>query len=281
MDARLWRVVLMTVLMLAAAHAVVGERAGAQAARVAAHSEVLTHSPLANCEPVQLRTPARARVATWNIRAARSAPLADIARELQSMQVDIVALQEVDMRTRRTGFVDETAALAGMLRLHHVFAASIEWDEGDYGLALLSRWPLTDVRRHRLDVPTASEPRIVLEAGVCVDGRPLRLFNHHADDRPASGAAGLALVRTLLQPRLGSGFLLLGDFNEPPDGPGVRGLVAAGLVDTGAALDEPTVFDRRIDYILADPQLAPHVSASRVWATTRSDHRAVLAHLQW
>jgi len=279
MHARLWRVVLVTVL--AATHSVVGGRADAQAARVAAHSEVLTHSPLVSCEAVQPRTPARLRIATWNIRAARSAPLAEIARELQSMQADIVALQEVDMRTRRTGFVDETAVLAGMLRLHHVFAASIAWDEGDYGLALLSRWPLTDVHRHRLDVPAASEPRIVLEAGVCVDGRPLRLFNHHADDRPASGAAGLALVRTLLQPRLGTGLLLLGDFNEPPEGAGVRGLVAAGLVDTGAAHDEPTVFDRRIDYILADQLLAPHVSASRVWATTRSDHSAVLAHLEW
>ena len=136
-------------------------------------SDLLTHSPLTACsagDAPNVHAPKRSRIVTWNIRAARSAPVDAIAAELQAMQADVIALQEVDVRTRRTGFVDQPAALATALGFHYVFAASIKWDEGDYGLAVLSRWPLTEVRRHRLAATAAGEPRIVLEVTVCAEG---------------------------------------------------------------------------------------------------------------
>src|SRR5204862_7632403 len=139
--------------------------------------------------------PNRSRIVTWNIRAARSAPVDAIAAELQAMDADVIALQEVDVRTRRTGFVDEPAALAAALGFQYVFAASIKYQEGDYGLAVLSRWPLTEVRRYRLDAAEAMEARIVLEVTVCARGRPLRIFNHHADCRVASRDAGFEVLR--------------------------------------------------------------------------------------
>jgi endonuclease/exonuclease/phosphatase (EEP) superfamily protein YafD len=156
-------------------------------------SDVLTHSSLSGCgtrDAPAGDTPKRVRVATWNIRAARSAPVAAIAAELEAMQADVIALQEVDMRVRRTGFVDEPATLASALAFHYVFAASIKWDEGNYGLAVLSRWPLMEVRRHRLDRTAAAEPRIVLEVTVCAGSQRLHLFNHHADGRVASSRHG-------------------------------------------------------------------------------------------
>jgi endonuclease/exonuclease/phosphatase family metal-dependent hydrolase len=204
-----------------------------------------------------------------------------IAAELYAMQADLVALQEVDVRVRRTGFVDEPAALATALGFHYVFAASIKWDEGDYGLAVLSRWPLTDVRRHRLDSTAAGEPRIVLDVTVCADGRSLHVFNHHADVRAASRDAGFAELRGIVQADVGQGVLVLGDFNEQPDAPGVRGLIDAGLVDLVAERALNTVDNSRIDYLLADGPLARLTSSARVWPTDKSDHHAVLADLEW
>lgn len=203
-----------------------------------------------------------------------------IAAELQAMRADVIALQEVDVRTRRSGFVDEPAVLAAALGFHYVFAASIKWDDGDYGLAVLSRWPLTEVRRHRLDTTAAGEPRIVLEVAVCADGRTLRLFNHHADRRVASREAGFAELRGIVQATVGQGILVLGDFNERADAPGVRGLIDAGLVDLGA---ERNGFadTGRIDYLLADSPLARLMSTARVWPTDKSDHDAVPADLEW
>ena len=255
------------------------------AARIPAElSDLLTHSPLTACsagDAPNVHAPKRSRIATWNIRAARSAPVDAIAAELQAMRADVIALQEVDVRTRRTGFIDEPAALATALGFHYVFAATIKWDEGDYGLAVLSRWPLTEVRRHRLATTAAGEPRIVLEVTVCADGRPLRLFNHHADGRVASRQPGFAELRKIVQAAVGHGMLVLGDFNEHPDAPGVRSLIDAGLVDLGAERNVNTADSGRIDYILADDQLARLTSSARVWPTDKSDHNALLVDLKW
>jgi endonuclease/exonuclease/phosphatase family metal-dependent hydrolase len=245
---------------------------------------MLTHSTLVPCTTGGVRSMKlrqALRVATWNIRAARSASLEEIAAELEAMQADIVALQEVDVRVRRTGFRDQPVVLAAALGFHHVFAATIGWDGGDYGLAVLSRWPLADVRRHRLEHTGAGEPRIVLEVTVCAGGRPLRLFNHHADVGARSRGAGLAVLRELVSPALGRGVLVLGDFNDGPDATGVRALIQAGLVDLGAERNVNTAASGRIDYLLVDTPLARMTSSTQVWTTGKSDHHALMADLDW
>jgi endonuclease/exonuclease/phosphatase family metal-dependent hydrolase len=247
-------------------------------------SELLVHSPMEDCAaPIAVSDggPGRVRVGTWNIRAARSAPIEQIAAEIGAMQLDVVALQEVDVRVRRTGFVDQPVSLAGALGFHYAFAASIKWDGGDYGLALLSRWPIVEVRRHRIDAADAGEPRIILETVICAGGRPLRVFNHHADGREAPRMLGLAALRQIVGPSLGRGTLVLGDMNDYPGSPGLQALVDDGLVDLGARFGVQTSSGGRIDYLLADTMLAPHFGVARVWPTGRSDHHAVVADLAW
>ena len=246
-------------------------------------SDVLTHSSLVACPANPARrtgAPNALRAATWNIGAARYAPVGDIAAELQAMQADIVALQEVDVRLRRTGFTDQPGALAAALGFHHVFAASIKWDGGDYGLALLSRWPLVSVERHRLDVVGVGEPRIVLEVTICANGRPLRVFNHHADVAAPSRQAGLARLTAIVQSSLGRGVIVAGDFNAAPHTPDVRALLDTGLVDVGAEGNKPTAAYGRIDYLLADAVLIKGLRRTQVWVTDKSDHHALLAEFR-
>ncbi len=261
------------------------DASGGRPRRVPAEvSDRLTHSPLTACDRRDVaarRAGTDLRIATWNIQAALAAPVDAIAAELRAMHADVVALQEVDVMTRRGGFVDAPAELARALGFHFAFAASIKWDEGDYGLAVLSRWPLTDVRRHRLSIIGRAEPRIVLDATVCVHGRPLRLFNHHADRRVASRGAGFKEFTNIVRPHVGLGILVLGDFNEYPDGPGVLGLMSAGLVDVGAHGNAHTTDNGRIDYVLTDRLLARRASTAGVWPTDKSDHDAVLVRLDW
>ena len=146
---------------------------------------------------------------------------------------------------------------------------------------MLSRWPLVSTKRYRLDATEASEPRIALEVVACVDGRPLRLVDHHADRRAPTRAADFAQLRGIVQPELGNGLLLLGDFNERPDGPDIHGLIDAGFVDLAATDTAATVGFGRIDYVLADGPLARLASNVRVWPTDKSDHNAVVADLNW
>lgn len=247
-------------------------------------SDLLTHSPLEKCRTGDAHSSAAAkplRIGTWNIRAAQSAPVEMLAAEIRAMQVDVIALQEVDVRTRRGGFVDEPAELSNALGMHYVFAASIKWDEGHYGLGLLSRWPIVSIERHRLPSTPEAEPRIVLDVTVCAGGRPLRLLNTHADRRTASRALGFGDLRRIAKDNFGHGLLVLGDLNEYPDAPGVRGLIEDGFVDLSASSAENTVGTGRVDYLLVDPPLARIASTARVWTTDKSDHHAVLADLAW
>jgi endonuclease/exonuclease/phosphatase family metal-dependent hydrolase len=246
-------------------------------------SELLTHSPLVTCrgnDAGSAEPPRRLRVASWNIRAAQTAPVEMLAAEMRAMQADLFALQEVDVRTRRGDFVDQPGELAAALDFQYVFAASIKWDEGHYGLAVISRWPLIQVQRHRLDSTPEAEPRIVLEVSVCAGGRPLRIFNLHADRRTESRALGLAHLKRIVQGEIGSGILVLGDLNEYPDAPGVGSLIEAGLVDLSATSPN-TVGAGRVDYLLVDKQLARIASPARVWPTDKSDHHALFTELEW
>ena len=244
---------------------------------------MLTHSPLVTCGSGEARSsdaPQRLRVASWNIRAAQSAPVEMLAAEMKAMEADIFALQEVDVGTRRGNFVDQPGGLAAALGFQYVFAASIEWDEGHYGLAVISRWPLIKVQRHRLDSTPEAEPRIVLEASVCAGGRPLHMFNLHADRRANSRALGLAHLKRIVEGEVGRGILVIGDLNEYPDAPGVGSLIQAGLVDLSATSPN-TVSVGRVDYLLVDQPLARIASPARVWATDKSDHHALLTDHEW
>ena len=195
------------------------------------------------------------------------------------MKADVIALQEVDVKVRRTGYVDQPAYLATALGFHYVFAASIRYQEGDYGLAVLSRWPLTQLQRHRLELAEGRERRIILDVTACVDGRPLRLFHHHADTRPWARDSGLFELSKIVAPELGRGVVVLGDFNEGPDGVGVRALAAAGLKDLVETHAGPDL--SRIDYVFADTALASGAAGAHVWPTSKSDHHAVVVDLKW
>jgi endonuclease/exonuclease/phosphatase family metal-dependent hydrolase len=197
------------------------------------------------------------------------------------MEADVIALQEVDVRTRRSGFVDQPAAISSALGFNYVFAASILWDEGHYGLALVSRWPLVHVERHRMGGADLGEPRIVLDVRLCVAGRPLRVLNHHADRRNAARALGFVDLQRIARAARGHGLLVMGDMNERADGPGIRSLLDAGLVDLEADGTSSTPRNRRIDYLFADTTLSPHAAAARVWTTDKSDHHALLTDLEW
>ena len=69
--------------------------------------------------------------------------------------------------------------------------------------------------------------------------------------------------------------------NEDADGPGIRTLLDAGLVDLGAGGALSTVGSLRIDYLFADGPLSRHASEVRVWPTDKSDHHAVFIDLEW
>jgi endonuclease/exonuclease/phosphatase family metal-dependent hydrolase len=116
---------------------------------------------------------------------------------------DIVALQEADRMTVRAGGIHVARELARALQMRYAHAAigipreeepkPKRWyldfeeqiapvDQGDTGIAMLSRLPLIDVAR--VDLPWAEcawRPRLALAATALAEGRKIQIFNAHID----------------------------------------------------------------------------------------------------
>jgi len=66
-----------------------------------------------------------------------------IAKAIALQKPDLVALQEVDVNTKRSGNINEAVLLATKLKMNFYFGKAINHDGGDYGVAILSRFPLS------------------------------------------------------------------------------------------------------------------------------------------
>lgn len=162
--------------------------------------------------------------------------IADAARIFASGEllprVDIVGLQEADKRTVRTGGHHVAQELAGQLEMNWVHApAGIprgvkpvkrQWwldfeepidlhDAGDTGVALLSRFPLSDVTR--IDLPWQEcpwRPRLAMAATIS----QIRIFNAHVDPHAASDGQLAQLEVIADQADAVNGpTIIMGDFN--------------------------------------------------------------------
>jgi endonuclease/exonuclease/phosphatase family metal-dependent hydrolase len=150
--------------------------------------------------------------------------------------VDILALQEADKRTARTGGHHVTRELAEQLQMGWVHApAGIprgikpkdrQWwldfeeqieleDQGDTGVALLSDFRLDDVTR--IDLPWNEcpwRPRLAIGASVAVGPEIIRIVNSHIDPHtPADGLLDQLEVVLNHADKFPGPTVVLGDFN--------------------------------------------------------------------
>lgn len=96
-----------------------------------------------------------------------------IANVIKKENPDIVGLQEVDINTARSGTINQAAELALKTGLtSYYFAKAIDYDGGDYGVAILSKYPLSDMKTYQLpmDNNMQGEPRVLATATVILPG---------------------------------------------------------------------------------------------------------------
>lgn len=206
------------------------------------------------------------------------------ARVLSDLEADVIALQEVDERTERTGGVDQAAELGSALGMHHAFGSFMDYQGGRYGLAILSRLPILEVES--IELPEGNEPRVALRVALeLADGTTLHVVDVHFDwvrddaFRFAQAETLAARLRTLDR------YVVLGDFN---DRPGSRTLELFATQAREADKPDGARFtipadapDHEIDFVFAAPAdrwVVDHVEV--VDEALASDHRPVLADLR-
>lgn len=69
-----------------------------------------------------------------------------IANTIASSGAEIIALQEVDVHTRRSNDINQAATLAKKLNMQVFFSKAIDFEGGEYGLAILSKFKIKDAK---------------------------------------------------------------------------------------------------------------------------------------
>ena len=157
------------------------------------------------------------RVMTWNIHGAVGRnPRFDLERVValvQRHEPDIVALQEIDSRRAREAHVDNPfSVLQEALGNHGIGAKTVTTADGDYGQALISRWPMTNTEVHDLSYPER-EPRRAICSDIQTPAGPLRVVATHLGlSFRERHSQVLALLRML--DNLRTTTVALGDFND-------------------------------------------------------------------
>lgn len=202
------------------------------------------------------------------------------AQVLKKLSPDFVCLQEVDNQARRSQSINQPEFLAQKLEMNSAFGKFMDFDGGQYGLAILSLHPI--IKSEVIELPRGNEPRVALATFVRLPGgRELTVVNLHFDwvkDDKYRYAQAEKLKQYL--DRLQTPFLLLGDFNDQS---GSRTLKLLGENAIEAVkpptsrftfpADKPAV---EIDFIFGSPKkIWEFRETAVVEESIASDHRPI------
>jgi endonuclease/exonuclease/phosphatase family metal-dependent hydrolase len=250
---------------------------------------ILSVSPLLAADDA----PPRIRVLTYNIHHGEGADgkfdLERVAAVIKTTEPDIVALQEVDVKTKRSSGVNQSAELAKLTATNHAFGKALDFGGGSYGVAILTRWKIENAKTHSLPGSDKREPRAALSVALRInDTGPAFTFiathlDHAADNNDR--VAQCNKLSELFAADDAGPAILAGDLNAQSKDAEVKSLLekwtAAGA---GKGLltfpsDKPAI---EIDHVLLRPAKSWRVIEVKVIEEkVASDHRPLLVVVEW
>lgn len=239
------------------------------------------------------------RILTLNVNAGfdftrRRFVLPALRDALHGVDADVVLLQEVLGRhaghaRRHAQWPDQPqhAFLADTRWLHHAYHLNAVFDEGEQGNAILSRFPIHDVRNHDVSI-IGHEPRGLLHVQIQVPGTAVHVVCVHLGLLESHRRHQLHLLGELIEAGIPADLPLIvaGDFNDWR-GRGHARMERAGLAEAFHAQTgrlartfparRPVLSVDRIYFRNARVHAAETLS-SRPWSHL-SDHVALFAEL--
>ena len=140
-----------------------------------------------------------------------------LANQFNHWQADVIALQEVDSMTTRSGKTYALGTLADITRYYDTFCPTMDYQGGKYGIGMLSRQKPLKVTSYAL--PGKEEPRRLMVAEFKDYVVACTHLSLNADDRMTSLPIILQAARNTDKP-----FVIAGDWNDTPNSPFIKAL---------------------------------------------------------
>lgn len=201
-----------------------------------------------------------------------------IAKVIARENPDVVTLQEVDKNCKRSGSVDQAAELGKLLKMNHRFGKFMDFQGGEYGMAVLSRFPIEATTVHKL--PEGAEPRCALEVVVKSPNWPGRFSLVGIHNDWTSEELRVKQVSSLIDflKKQKHPVVLAGDFNAVPNSDSLKLIGKNGFqmlrkkrTNTWSSVD-PKV---EIDFIFAKGFPAFSYEDKVIDEKVASDHRPI------
>jgi endonuclease/exonuclease/phosphatase family metal-dependent hydrolase len=208
---------------------------------------------------------------------------------IKKWKPDLVALQEVDKNTRRTNNTDQAKLLAEQLEMHFVFGKAIPYQGGEYGLAILSRFPILEHQMVLLPPEVQQEQRGVLVANIGIPDAKGMVIRFANTNLSVVSHEERAVQIEKIDTSLSEGsvpVIVAGDFNTRPENESiVRFLknwkdVAEPALEKNVALGKNVtpLRPRRIDYIfLRSKDLWEVLESGTIDDKITSDHMPIFS----
>ncbi|WP_316811542.1 DUF6528 family protein [Pedobacter heparinus] len=217
---------------------------------------------------------------TYNIQLAGSG-LQTIANVITAQNPDLVCLQEVDKYTNRSGTsINQAEELGKLTGMYYYFSKAMDFDGGEYGDAILSKWPLYEITRYVLPAGTG-EPRQMAVVRTEKNGVMFNFAGTHLDH--LGPAAGNSLLQATAINNIVTGisypFVLGGDFNEVPSSVTIAKMkekFSLGCISSCSVTHPANAPTRSIDYFMYRPGGFNILSYGTI-NTQVSDHLPVVA----
>ena len=248
---------------------------------------ILCYFLLATHENNAQTTPFRLKIMSFNV--CRSGELTQysvvpFANLIQQYQPDIIALQELDYKTTRNTGIDFTTKLGAALGMFPVFGRTIFYQGGEYGIAVLSKYPFLSVKTEPLPSPTGTkEQRAVLITEIQLpSGQNIRFASTHLDNSTEAVRSVMAnaLNNFLLKEDMPT--IVGGDFNAKPE----ESTIVSGMQQWKQFCNnDPTYPDNptgKIDYLFGYPkEKCKAISYQVITRTGISDHCPIVAEVEF
>tara|TARA_B100000212_G_scaffold74602_1_gene52675 strand:+ start:968 stop:1747 length:780 start_codon:yes stop_codon:yes gene_type:complete len=165
------------------------------------------------------------RVMSYNIHHGRGTDgkvdLDRVAKLINDWSPDLVALQEVDNVTNRSNYMNETDTLSSKTKMFSVFGKNINVFGGEYGNAILSKYPIIHWENRKLPRVGNSEQRGALVAWLILKDKdkPTVFLSTHLDHRikDAERLKSIEKIKFWLdRGDFGDDVIIAGDLNDTP-----------------------------------------------------------------
>lgn len=209
-----------------------------------------------------------------------------IASVINEINPDLVALQEVDFKTKRAKNYDLATELGWRTKMAPLFGIAMPFDGGGYGEGILTKMPIIASRNVPLPHSSGNEPRCALEVLVELEsGDTVSFIGTHLEHQKGNPDR-IDQVKKINEVFAKGKYpsILAGDLNATPESEPIL-ILKKYWTDSFGDIPEPTYSSnnpqRKIDYIMFRPAENWEVVENKVVCDeVASDHCAVLSVLK-